>query len=102
MLDETSPQLPARSGRDDAGLYRTSRRLYADIRALDRALVQADLSAARAAFERMQQDSPVIAEAVSRHPFPTEPRPSRALQTLARCLLQGNLTGARRAFELFS
>ncbi len=102
MLNETSPYSAAHGGRDDAGLPRASRRLYADIRALDRALLQADLSAARAAFERMQRDSPVIADAVSRHPFPAEPRPIRALQTLARCLLQGNLPGARRAFELFS
>lgn len=102
MLNETSPQLPAHSGRDDAGLPRASRRLYADIRALDRALVLADLPGARAAFARMQEDSPVIAEAVTRDPFPIEPRPIRALQTLAHCLLRGNLPGARRAFELFS
>ena len=102
MHTETPHRASVRVSGREAALPRLSRRLYADIRALDRALVLADLPAARAAFERMQQDSPVIADAVSRHPFPTEPRPIRALQALGRSLLRGNLPRARRAFELFS
>lgn len=78
-----------------------SRRTYADIRALDRALVAEDLPAAREAFHRLQEDSPLIAAALSHDPFPARTRPLQALRMLGRCLLRGDMPGARRAFELF-
>ncbi|HEY8996205.1 MAG TPA: hypothetical protein VIM71_16180 [Lacunisphaera sp.] len=78
------------------------RRTYADLRALDRALILEDLSAARDAFNRLQQDSPLIAKVMSRELFPIKSRPLRAIKALGRCLLRGNLSAARRAFELFA
>jgi hypothetical protein len=101
MLTETPPPVSARvtSGIEQA---RNHRRIYADIRALDRALVLEDLPAARAAFNRLQEDSPLIAEAVTHDPFPAKTRPLRALKSLARCLVSGDLPGARQAFESFS
>lgn len=102
MLTETPHAVSARDhGRETDPRRNASRRTYADIRALDRALVLDDLPAARAAFRRLQEDSPFIAAALSRDPFPIKTRPLQALQTLGRCLLRGNLPGARRAFEMF-
>lgn len=101
MFTETTPLVSARVIQCGPGLPCNSPRTFADIRALDRALIQEDLPAARAAFNRLQEDSPVIAEALSRHPFPAETRPLRALKALGRCLLSGDLPRARRAFELF-
>jgi hypothetical protein len=101
MLTETSPQVSAgvtQSGPELSGNYR---RTYANMRALDRALALADLPAARRAFDRLQSDSPFIADALSRDPFPAKTRPLKALKVLGHCLLKGNLTGARHAFELF-
>jgi hypothetical protein len=102
MLTETDPRVSARvtSGIEQV---RNNRRIYTDIRALDRALVSEDLTAARAAFNQLQEDSPLIAGAVSHDPFPVKARrPLRALQTLERCLASGDLPGARQAFDSFS
>ena len=101
MLNETLPHVSARVSQSGTELPRNYRRTFADIRALDRALVEEDLPAARAAFSRLQEDSPLIAEAVSRDPFPVKTRPLRALKTLGRCLLIGDLPRARQAFEMF-
>jgi hypothetical protein len=101
MLIETSPQVSAgvnSSGTDSTGNYR---RTYADIRALDRALMLEDLPAARKAFTQLQKDSPFIADALSHDPFPPKSRPLRALKLLGRCLLSGNLSGARSALDMF-
>lgn len=100
MLTETA-SVSARIACNGAELSGNYRRTYADIRALDRALILEDLPAARDAFNRLQKDSPLIAEAVSHDPIPVRSRPLRALKALGRCLLRGNLPGARRAFELF-
>jgi hypothetical protein len=102
MLTETIPTVAVRnnSNRDDPSLR--SPRTFADIRALDRALVLADLPSARAAFLRLQEDLPLIAEAVSTEPFPVSARPRRALQQLAQCLIRENLSGARKAFDAFA
>jgi hypothetical protein len=101
MLPETPPPVSDRvtSGIEQTGSHR---RIYADIRALDRALVSEDLTAARAAFIRLQEDSPLIAEAVSHDPFPVKTRPQAALKTLDRCLLSGDRPGAPPAFDAFS
>lgn len=99
MLTETAPHVSA--GVTQSGPHGNTRRVYADIRALDRALVLADLPAARQAFTRLQTDSPFIADALSRDPFPPRTRPLKALKVLGRCLVKGNLTGARQAFEMF-
>lgn len=99
MLTETAPHVSA--GVTQGGQHGNYRRIYADIRALDRALVLEDLPAARQAFTRLQTDSPFIAEAMSRDPFPAKTRPLRALEVLGRCLLNGDLAGARQAFEWF-
>ena len=80
MLKETAPQVSARVIKCGTDLLLNNRRTYADIRALDRALVLEDLPAARAAFNRLQEDSPFIAEALSRDPFPVKTRPLRALK----------------------
>jgi hypothetical protein len=101
MLKETAPQVSARVIKRGTELPLNHRRTYADLRALDRALVMADLPAARAAFHRLQEDSPFIAKALSREPFPVKTRPLRALKALGRCLLSGDLPRARQAFELF-
>lgn len=101
MLPETTPHVSTPAGSSGTATIRASRRLYADISALDRALVLSDLAAARAAFDRLQEDSPLIADAVSHDPFPVKTRPLRALKTLGRCLLSGDLPRARRAFESF-
>jgi hypothetical protein len=85
-----------------ATLLGNYRRTYADLRALDRALILEDLSAARDAFNQLQQDSPLIARAMSHELFPIKSRPLRAIKVLGRCLLRGNLPAARRAFELFA
>ncbi|MDQ5980545.1 MAG: hypothetical protein QG602_3522 [Verrucomicrobiota bacterium] len=94
MLTETAPHV-------SAGAPGNAHRTFAEIRALDRALALADIAAARQAFTRLQQNSPVIAEALSREPFTVKTRPLKALKVLGHCLLKGNLAGARRAFELF-
>jgi hypothetical protein len=101
MLTETIPSISVRisSSREEPSL--DSRRTFADIRALDRALTLADLPSARAAFHRLQKDSPLIAEAVSNEPFPVRGRPRQALQTLAVCLMRDDLSGARKAFDTF-
>jgi hypothetical protein len=100
MLTETTP-VSVGVDRTGTELHGNYRRTYADIRALDRALALEDLPAARAAFDQLQKDSPLIARAVSREPVPLKTRPLRALKTLGRCLLRGNLTGAKHAFDLF-
>lgn len=102
MPTATTTPVSVRVSSSAAELPRNYRRTYADIRALDRALVLADLPAARAAFNRLQEDSPVIADAVSSDPFPPRNRPLRALKALGHCLLRGDLTGARQAFDSFS
>ena len=101
MLTETASHGSAGVTQREAGLHGNYRRIYADIRALDRALVLADLPAARKAFTQLQTDSPLIAEAMSRDPFPARTRPLKALKVLGRCLLRGNWPGARQAFESF-
>lgn len=101
MLSETSPLVSARVSPCGTELPRNYRRTYADIRALDRALVLEDLPAARAAFSRLQEDSPFFADAVSRDPFTLKTRPLRAIKALARSLLNGDLPRARQAFEMF-
>lgn len=101
MPTETIPTVSVRTSRPREELSLSSARTFADIRALDRALVQADLPSARAAFHRLQEDSPLIAEAVSKEPFPVRARPQQALQTLAACLTSGDLSGTRKAFETF-
>jgi hypothetical protein len=99
MITETAPHVSASV--TQGGPHGNYRRIYADMRALDRALVLADLPAARQAFTRLQTDSPFIADALSRDPFPAKTRPLKALKVLGRCLRKDNLTGARQAFELF-
>lgn len=101
MLTETAPEVSARVIKCGTELPRNYRRTYADIRALDRALVLEDLPAAREAFNRLQEDSPLIADAVSHDPFPVKTRPLRALKTLGRYLMIGDLPRARQAFEMF-
>ena len=77
------------------------RRTFADYLALDRALAVDDLKAARAAFARLQEDSPPIAEAVSSHPFPHDNFHLRALKELGRALMTGDLRRAKHAFHRF-
>lgn len=101
MLNEIA-SVSARVASNGVELPRNYRRTYADLRALDRALVLEDLPAARDAFNQLKKDSPLIAEAVSHDPFAVKSRPLRALKALGRCLLRGNLSGARRAFDLFA
>jgi hypothetical protein len=102
MLTEIVSTASARGvGNADQSLH-VARRTYADILALDRALVLADLPAARAAFLRLQEDLPLIAAAVSSNPFPLNAGSQRALQRLARCLSMGDLSGARQAFNSFA
>lgn len=101
MLTEIASTVSApvtSSGTEIPGNYR---RTYADIRALDRALARDDLPAAREAFSRLQEDSPLIAGAVSHDPFPVKTRPLQALKDLGHCLLRGDLAGAKQAFDLF-
>jgi hypothetical protein len=101
MLTETFPSASTggTSSRDEQP--HVSRRTYADILALDRALVLADLPAARAAFLHLQEDLPLIAAAMSSDPFPFGVRPQRTLQQLAHCLASDDLSGARQAFNVF-
>jgi hypothetical protein len=83
---------------DSRGNYR---RTLTDFRALDRALSSGDLAAAREAFIRLQEDSPPLAEAASRDPFPHDNFHLRALKALGRALISGDLPGAKRAFHQF-
>lgn len=100
MISETT--LPFSAPASGSESHPNHRRTYTDIRALERALLSANLAAAREAFNRLQEDSPHIAAAVSRDPFSPRTWPMRALRVLGRFLLRGNLNGARRAFEWFS
>lgn len=101
MPYETRTPASVHRGPSEPDLSHHSRRLYADIVTLDRALALGDLETARTAFTRLQEDSPLIAEAVSRDPFPSRTRPSKALKKLGRHLLDGDLPRARRAIEHF-
>lgn len=96
------PTLPAMSHDNGIEIQGNYRRTYSDIQALDHALVRGDLEAARAAFARLQEDSPFIARAVSHHPFPAKTPPLRALQSLSHSLLTGNLNLAKQAFHRFN
>jgi hypothetical protein len=101
MLTETTPRVSAEVTQGGAAQRRYDRRTYVNMCALDRALARSDLSAARQAFDRLQTESPFIAEALSRDPFPQKTRPLKALRVLGHCLLKGNLAGARHAIEHF-
>lgn len=100
MLSPTPSPDPGRGSGIKIDLPQSYRRVYSDIRALDRALVSDNLPAAREAFNRLQQDSPQVATA-SHDPFPPRTQRLRALRLLGRCLLRGNLAAAKRAFEHF-
>jgi hypothetical protein len=75
--------------------------MFSDFVALDHALLADDLMAAQEAFSRLQDDSIEFADAVSRHPFPTDNPHLRALKDLGRALIDGDLVGAKRSFLRF-
>jgi hypothetical protein len=77
------------------------RRMFSDFLALDRALMADDLMAAQEAFARLQDDSIEFADAVSRHPFPSDNPHLRALKDLGRALIDGDLIGAKQSFLRF-
>jgi hypothetical protein len=101
MSSETAIRQPVQSANPFGGSPRDYRWTYSDFRALDRALVSDDLDAARDAFARLQEDSSVLAEAVSNHPFPSDTPHLRAIKELGRYLLSGDLPGAKMAFHRF-
>ncbi|HVU18646.1 MAG TPA: hypothetical protein VHD32_17210 [Candidatus Didemnitutus sp.] len=86
------------SSRGARGSYR---RTFSDFLALDRALMADDLVAAQEAFARLQDDSIELADAVSRHPFPSDTPHVRALKDLGRALIDGDLMGAKKSLLRF-
>ena len=78
-----------------------SRRIHSDFCALEFALLFDDIVGALDAFSRLQEDSPPLAMALSRDPFPSDTGRLRALRELGQCLLAGDLNGAKRASQRF-
>ena len=78
-----------------------SRRTFTDFRSLEHALLFDDCLAARDAFTRLIEDSPVLAETFSRNPFPKDSPRVRSFKELGLSLQNGDIYGAKRAYELF-
>ena len=100
MNSETLP-LAIGETRKGLGLPGKYWRTYTDFSALEHALLSGDLSAARDAFDRLKEDSPTIAAALSRDPFPNDNCRLRAFKELGRCLLARDLHGAKLAAQQF-
>jgi len=66
---------------------------------MENALLSGDLAAAREAFTRLIEDSPPLAELLSKNPFPRDNFRLRAFKKLGRCLTNGDLQGAKVAAE---
>ena len=66
---------------------------------MENALLSGDLQAARDAFTRLIEDSPPLADLLSRNPLPHENGHLRAFKELGRCLHSGDLQGAKVAAE---
>lgn len=99
-----SPQphlLSPLAAKDQEALLRegTYHRTYSDFRSMENALLSGDVVAARDAFARLIEDSPPLAELLSRNPFPQKNGRLRAFQKLGRCLHSGDLHGALVAAE---
>ena len=76
-------------------------RTYSDFNTLERALLCGDLKEARGAFDRLKEDLPTIAAALSCHPSPNDNDRLRAIKDLGHCLVTGNLRGAVQASRRF-
>src|SRR5882724_8348696 len=74
------------------------RRIYADFRALDHALLDSDVDAARLAFARLQQDSPALAAVIQNEPEAAESPRRSSLRLLAGSLERGVIAQAQLAF----
>jgi hypothetical protein len=66
---------------------------------MENALLAGDVQSAREAFTRLIDDSPPLADLLSRNPFPQENGRLRAFKELGRCLNSGDIQGARVAAE---
>jgi hypothetical protein len=75
------------------------RRIYADFRALDHALLDSDLGAARLAFARLQEDSPALADVIRSDVEKWESPRRTSLRLLAGSLERGILKQAQTAFD---
>lgn len=80
---------------------KTYRRIYADFRSMENALFSGNIEAARDAFTRLIDESPPLAELLSRNPFPKNNSRLRAFKEFGRCLGSGDLRGARLAAEKY-
>jgi len=80
---------------------RANRLTYLHFRALDHALLHADLTAAREAFSNLQDDSPHLAAIVHAIPIQGESPRRISLQQLAQALHKGELPAAQLAFSQF-
>jgi hypothetical protein len=76
------------------------RRIYADFRALDHALLDSDVETARVAFAWLQQDSPALAEVIQSGPGIAESPRRLSLKLLATSLQNGAIKQAQLAFAL--
>jgi hypothetical protein len=94
----TTGGTPGGTSAHSSGKYR---RTFTDFRSLERALLFDDCLAARDAFTRLIEDSPLLAETFSRNPFPQDSTRVRSFKELGRSLQNGDLHGAKRAYELF-